>query len=245
MPPRDVNPDECTIDQRLLVLSRVPFFAALEHPQLEAVNGMFRAYGYSPGEPIYRSGTPANRLFVVAHGRVKTVRHTAAGQDVLFGILTPGEMFGGLPVLGSSEYLDDAEAQTACCVLGISSTDFRVVLQRNPGVALAVLDVVAARLHEAQEALAQLSGLPVEARVAAALLKLGEKLGVAQEGGVLLDTPISRQDLAAMTGTTTESVSRVMSEFRKQGLIESGRRWIVLRSLLSLAEIAGQSHAVN
>ncbi len=234
----ELDADACTFEHRLQVLGQVPFFRPLAPAELEAVNSLFHAYGYEPSALIYLSGAAAERLFVVVHGTVKLIRRTAAGQDVLLDILRAGEMFGSLPELGSRTYLEDAEAQTSCCALGISSADFRQVLQRYPGVALAVLGVMAERLQEAQAAISRLSAMPVEARIAAVLLKLGEKLGVEGEGGLLVDTPISRQDLAAMTGTTTESASRVMSDFRRQGLIQSGRRWVMLKDRAALAEIA-------
>ncbi|MCC6960316.1 MAG: Crp/Fnr family transcriptional regulator [Dehalococcoidia bacterium] len=211
------------------ILGAVPFFRHLAADELEAVNDLFSAFGYEPQETIYMSGAAAERLFVVAHGTVKLIRRTASGQDILLDILRPGDMFGSLPELGTREYLEDAEAQTSCCVLGVSSTDFQRILQRYPKVALSVLAIIAGRLQDAQGTISQLSAMPVEARIASALLKLGEKLGVESEGGLLLDTPISRQDLAAMSGTTTESASRAMSDFRRTGLIESGRRWIRIK----------------
>jgi CRP-like cAMP-binding protein len=97
---------------------------------------------------------------------------------------------------------------------------------------------VGARLQEARDAIARLSSLPVSARVAAALLKLAEKLGAPDPRGVLIRTPLSRQDLAAMTGATTESVSRVMSQLRRDGVIASGREWVAIRDAARLTEFA-------
>jgi CRP-like cAMP-binding protein len=69
-------------------------------------------------------------------------------------------------------------------------------------------------------------------------LYLAAKIGEEQEGGLLLQVPLSRQDLASMTGTTPESASRVISQFKKQGLVKSGRQWISLVDRAALAEIA-------
>ena len=233
-----ISPASCTVDHRLEVLHGLPFFQHLPHEQIAEINRQFHAYDVEAGATIYFSGDPAERLYVVAHGRVKLLRHSASGQDTLLDILTTGEMFGTLAALGDLTYPDTAEAQTFCCVLGIGAQEFQTILERSPDVAVHVLGIVAKRLQEAHTTISQISATPVEARVAAALVKLSEKLGVEDERGTLIQTRLSRQDIAAMTGTTTETASRVMSQFRRDGLIESGRQWIVVTDLPRLAEIA-------
>ncbi len=234
----DITPQMCSTDVRLRILGQVPFFAHLGHGDIEAVNALFRERGYTPGETIYRAGDPAARLYVVASGKVKVTRPTPTGQDVLLEILTPGEFFGSLSALGDREYADTAQAQTACCVLGIGTHEFHSILERYPAVAMQVLNILASRLQEAQDTIHQLSANSVESRVAAALLKLAEKLGQETKNGTLIQMPLSRQDLAEMTGTTTETVSRVLSHFRKAGLISSGRRWIALTNRDRLKTLA-------
>jgi CRP-like cAMP-binding protein len=228
----------CTIIHRRKLLQALRFFASLSAAEIEPVMELFRALAYEPQDTIYFAGEPADRLFVLAHGKVKLLHHTAGGQEVVFDLIGPGEMFGSLAALGDREYPHEARALTHCCALVITAGDFHAVLQRYPAVALAVLGIVAGRLQEARDAIARLSSLPVSARVAAALLKLAEKLGTPGAGGVLIGAPLSRQDLAAMTGATTESVSRVMSQLRRDGVIASGREWVAIRDAARLAEIA-------
>lgn len=238
---REVGPESCSIEHRHEILHGLPFFAHLSSEALAEINQQFYATGYAAGETVYFSGDPAERLFVVAHGEVKLLRHSAGGQDVLLDMLGEGEMFGTLTVLGDRSYPDTAVAQTPCCVLGISAADFQTILARVPEVALAVLGLVAERLQNAHDTISQISATPVESRVAAALLKLAEKLGVQDERGVLINTRLSRQDLAAMTGTTTETASRIMSQFRRDGLIESGREWIIVTNAAQLEQIASEA----
>lgn len=228
----------CTTIHRRKLLQALPFFAALAPVDMEAVNSHFRAQSYEPQDAIYFAGDPADRLFVLAHGKVKLSHHTAAGQEVVFDLIGPGEMFGSLALLGDREYRDEAVALTHCCALVITATDFQQVLERYPPVALAVLRVVAARLQDAREVISRLSALPVSARVAAALLTLAGKLGTQRPEGIRIQAPLSRQDLAAMTGATTESVSRVMSQLRRDGVIASGREWVAIRDAARLAKLA-------
>jgi CRP-like cAMP-binding protein len=236
--PEDVEPQMCSVPVRLKLLSQVPFFADLSSEDVAQVNELFREEGFAGGETIYFVGDPADRLCVVAAGKVKLMRHTLSGQDVLLDILVPGEFFGSLSILGDDAYPDTAQAQTNSCVLGIAAQDFQSVLRRYPSVAILALDIVSQRLRAAHEMIRQLSAHSVERRIASVLLKLAAKVGEKREAGLLIQMPLSRQDLAEMTGTTTETASRVMSQFRKDGLIRTGRQWVVIADYDRVSDIA-------
>jgi CRP-like cAMP-binding protein len=233
-----IEPASCSVDLRLSILQQLPFFAGLSQANIQAINDQFHEYGYKPGETIYHSGDRAANLYVVAAGKIKLLRHTLSGQDVLLNILVPGDFFGSLTTLGDEVLPDTAQAQTAACVLAISAERFRALLRQYPSMAVAVLDITAARLQEAQETVRQLSAHPVEQRLAVTLLKLADKLGQPSDVGLLIQMPLSREDLAQMTGTSTETVSRIMSQFLKDGIIQSGRQWVAVRDRSQLEEIA-------
>jgi CRP-like cAMP-binding protein len=235
----DLHPDVCSTHLRLRLLGKVPFFAGLSAPALDAVNRLFRDAGYTPGETIYTEGQPAERLCVVATGKVKLVRHALDGQEVILGLLGQGELFGSLALLGAQCHPESALAHTTACVLIITPQDFQSILFQHPQVALNVLEVVSRRLDESQDRIRQLSADPAERRVAHALLKLGETLGEERGGECLLQVPVSRQDLASMTGTTPETVSRILSQFRREGLVRSGRQWIAITDHRRLSQAAG------
>lgn len=227
----------CSPALRLAILRRVPLFAALDAGALALVDRRFHERGYGAGETIYYTGEPAATLFVVAMGKVKLLRH-GPRQDVLLDFLAPGELFGSLPVMGDRIYPDTAQAQTDCCLLEVPADDFQAILDEHPAVARALLDVVSERLLAAQATIGQLGAYPVESRVAAALLALARRFGAAERGEERIQLPLTRQDLADMTGATVETVSRVMSQLRKDGLIRSGRGWVALLDRERLAAIA-------
>jgi CRP/FNR family transcriptional regulator, nitrogen oxide reductase regulator len=235
-----IEPEMCTLDLRLTILRQLPFFSDLPERAIGEISSLFREVGYEPGQPIFVAGDPAVRLYVVAAGKVKLLRHALTGQEVVLDILLPGDFFGSLPVLGEAVYADTALAHTTCCALTITGSDFQQILQRYPPVSLALLEIVSHRLHEAHKVIHQLSTSPVESRVAATLLKLAEKAGKERAGEVLIQLPLSRQDLADMTGATIETVSRIMSQFRKQKLVRSGRGWVAIVDQEKLAELSKQ-----
>jgi CRP/FNR family transcriptional regulator, nitrogen oxide reductase regulator len=236
-----VPPAACSVELRLEILGNLPFFATLSPADVAAANERFRELGFAAGDTITFSDDPAASLYVVASGQVKLLHHTLAGKDVLLDVLTPGEFFGNLSAQEGATYLETAIAQTDACILAIPTAAFRAILGEHPAAALAVLDLTAQRLQSAQERVRQLSAYSVEQRIAVTLLRLAEKLGDEREVGWLIQTPLSRDDLAQMTGTTPESASRVMSQLQKDGLIASGRQWVAITDRFTLEERAGEA----
>lgn len=237
-PSAAADPHTCSHHHRLEILCALPFFAGLDDTALHEVNASFSSLPMDAGEPIYMAGDPATRLYVVAVGAVKIVRHTLRGKDVLLGILGPGELFGSLAILGDSEYADTAEAKTDGCILAIDAHDFDALLRRYPAAAVATLGTVAARLQEAHEAIHQLAALSVEQRLAAELLRLAARHGERHGNSVRITLPLARQELGDKVGATVETVSRVLSRFEREGVIESGRQWIAVSDVDALVELA-------
>jgi CRP/FNR family transcriptional regulator, nitrogen oxide reductase regulator len=223
------EPHDCPRPVRMTVLSQVPYFAGLDESELADIDRRTVSLSWAEGDPLYAAGTPAGHLYVLAAGRVRVTQPTPAGQDVLTDILTPGDLFGALSTLGEPMYPESAEAMTTTCALRIDPDAFRAVLTEHPQVALRVLDDVAGRLARARADVGRISTGSVAQRVATTLLRLSAKLGQSRaDGSTLLQVPLSRADLAGMTGSTPESVSRVMSRLRQDGVVESGRRWTAI-----------------
>ena len=234
-----IEAHHCTPVEQQRILAATPFFHTVPPEKMQQITATFHQGDYPAGASIHRSGEPAARLSIVAAGMVKLVRHTASGQDVVLDIIGTGEYFGSLADLGDLTYQEAAIAHTDCCILSTSATEFRRLLGEFPNVTLATLDFVASRLRTAQQNIEQISAHPVEQRVAATLLQFARRIGRPDGKTILIDMPLSRQDLADMTGAQVETVSRVMSEFRRAGIIESGRRWTAIRDRQALETIAG------
>ncbi len=239
-----VDPEFCSLDYRLKIIGRLPFFKELPANAISKINRLFHDRDVKANERIYFEGDDANNLYLVAMGKVKLVRNTGSGRDVLLDILHGGEYFGALTMLGEHVHTETAIAQTDCCILQITSTDFESILSQHPQVMRRALEVVSQRLAQSQEIIKQLSSYTVEQRIAAALLRLAGKLGETRGENVLIQLPFSRRDLAAMTGATTETVSRVMSRFSEEGLIKSGRKWVTITDMKRLKQLA-ETGAVN
>lgn len=228
---------QCTLSTRLHILSQVPFFQDLSVNDLEKVNALFHEKGFETGEVICFAGDPARQIFVVAEGRVKLTQHALTGKNILLDMLTPGEFFGRYSRDEGALNIETAQAQTKSCVLVINREDFQGVLNQYPLAALRVIDIMAERLQTAHERVHQLSAMAVDARIASVLLTLSKKFGEKRRGSLLIQVPLTREDLSEMAGTTIESASRVMSDLRKNGLIHSGRGWVAVVDTAGLQEL--------
>lgn len=231
----------CSVDLRLEKLGMVPFFQDLPEAELREVNKKFTANHYTRGETIYRQGDPSTMLRVVVAGNVKLVSHTSEGQSVLLDMLQPGDFFGNPAASGKEVYNETAETQTAACVLSIRLRDFRDVMNRYASVAMSVLDITTDRLQESRQRIRHLSTLPVKKRLAYILVTLANKFGEKDRQGLLIQLPLSRKDLADMAGTSTETTSRIMSQFQDDDLITSGRQWVAVKDKPELLRISAES----
>lgn len=232
-----IEKHHCTVEVRLEKLGMVPFFRSLDAEALQDVTMKFSSSHYSSGDTVYTEGEKATLLRVVVYGAVKLIRNTEDGKEILVDMLKPGEYFGSLNNPGNGTYTETAAAQSDACILSVGNREFRSVLNAHPAVAVDLLDNTAQMLNAAREHIHHLTSLPVEKRIAHILKKLCEKFGEHNEGGVLLQLPLSRRDLAGMAGTSTETASRIMSRFHHDGIITTGRKWVAITDTDALSEV--------
>ena len=232
-----VDAGSCSIDLKMKIIHRLPFFKELSHDSIKNINNLFNDVQYNADDTIYYSGDVASRLCVIASGSVKLIKQNKDGNNTLIDILKQGEFFGNLDPFGNTLYQETAMVQTSSCIMKIDTKDFRSILTKHPSVSLIVLDIMSKRLREAQEQIRQLSTIPVEGRIAYTLFKLSQKLGEKKDFGLLIQIPLSREDIAGMTGTTPETASRIISHMQKDNIIKTGRKWIAINNIDKLQKL--------
>jgi len=227
-----------TTGERVTALKSNPVFAGLPAKEIEALAGAARAETYRAREYVFLEGDPARWLCLVTSGRVKIVRHSRTGKDVVLDLLGPGGMFGGVAVMEERPYPAAAQAVEPTTVLKIPAEALTAASERHPDIIKEMALMIGRRLREAHDAVKSLSVDPVEARLAATVLRLAERDGARTKAGLALPFHLTRQSLADMTGTTVETTIRSVSRWLKAGLVidEGGRLVIVDRT--ALAEIA-------
>lgn len=228
-----------TVDSSLV--AHLPIFAGLGAAELAEIMREARSTRYPKNSAIFEQGEDAHSFFLLLHGHVRASKTTPTGEQIVVRYVAPGEIFGVAPAIGMTRYPATATAVDDSIVLTWPSAAWPRLVARFPALATNTLQTVGSRLQETHTRVLEMSTQQVEQRIAHALLRLAKQSGRKLDHGVEIDFPISRQDIAQMTGTTLHTVSRILSGWEQLGLIESGRQRIVLREPHRIFVLAEQS----
>jgi CRP/FNR family transcriptional regulator, nitrogen oxide reductase regulator len=219
-------------------LADVPLFKGVLPEALQQIIALAHLKHVTCGEFFFNEGDDALEFFVLTSGRVKLTQVTSEGNQVVLGHIGPGDAFGGVGSFGDPTYPVAAETVEPSMALAWTSCSMQHVLQAHSIVALNAIHFIADRLHDLQHRYRQLMTERVERRVARALLRLVREAGRRVDVGIEIDFPVSRQDIAEMTGTTLYTVSRLMSSWEERGILGGGRQHVVLLKPHALVTIA-------
>lgn len=219
-------------------LQTVGLFDGLNQPALEEIYRASRIERRNPGEFYFFQGDPADSVFVLAEGRIKLLQLTPDGQQVILRMIAPYTLFGVIASVDGATYPVTAEAVEACRALCWSHEVLRGLIARYPQIAQNVMQEMAGHVQEMQDRLREMATERVERRVARTLLRLVRAAGKRTEQGIEITMPVSRQDLAEMSGTTLFTASRIVSEWERQGLVRAGRERLVVLQPHGLVKIA-------
>lgn len=219
-------------------LAHVPLFRGVSPEVLSKIVGIAHSTSIAPGQFFFNEGEPAEHFYVLTSGRAKLTQLTPEGHQVVIRHVGPGDAFGGVGAFGEPAYPISAESVEASTALAWSSSTMRRLLESEPVLAVNALEMVASRLYDLQQRYRQAMTERVERRIARAVLRLVRDAGRRVEAGVQIDFPVSRQDIAEMTGTTLYTVSRLLSSWEQDGIISGGRQRIVLTNPHALVAIA-------
>lgn len=220
------------------LITDLPMFAGVGGDRLDEISIEAKSLRYAKGTNVFEQDAPATSFFILLDGHLRVAKLTPAGQQVVVRFVAPGEIFGVAKAIGRTTYPATATAVVDSVALVWPSAAWPRLIEKNPALATNALQTVGSRLQEAHTRVVEMSTEQVERRVAHALLRLAKQAGRKVEEGVRIDFPISRQDVAEMTGTTLHTVSRILSAWEAQGWVEGGRQKIVIREAHKLFVLA-------
>lgn len=223
-------------DPRLL--QRAEMFAGLPLEELENVMAAGVVRRLSAGERIFAQGDAGVTCHSLLEGRVKIVQTLPDGSQSVLRFIGPGEMYGTVAALMGQPFPADALAVTASLEVRWTVPAFRELMRRHPEIGVRSTASAGTRLFDLQSRVSELTSERVEQRIARTLLRLARKAGRSVDGGLEIDFPITRQDLAEMTGSTLHTVSRTLAAWDASGLTGSARRRIVVRDIPALEALA-------
>jgi CRP-like cAMP-binding protein len=191
------------------------------------------------GQALARQGEPARAFYLLESGFLKLLQLTAEGTELILRFVVPGDPFGGVVALNDAPYPVTAIAVQPSVVRTWSRETVADLLVTTPQVRVNIMREMATHMTEALTRVRELTTARVGERLAHTLLRLARQCGRSTPEGVLITQPLTRQELADLTGTTLYTVSRTLTKWEGMGLIESRKRLLLLRSLQKLEEVAG------
>lgn len=220
------------------LLRTIPVFRKLTHEDRQRVAAVSRVREYSRNDVVFNEGSPPDFFYTIARGRVKICKSTPAGKDVILEVFGVGDPFGAVAVYEGRPFPASAVAiEDTVCVL-VPRQEFFALLEQHPSLVRGLLLGLTHRLIELTNRMAELTGGRVEPRFARLFLKLADDNGRPGRGGVFIPLPLSRQELADMTGTTIETCIRIMSRWGKQHLVHTEKDGFVLLDRKGLEDLA-------
>jgi len=210
------------------VLAAVPLFAGLTSLAQDEAVRLAEVRRVPKGAAVFDQGSPASAFFVLLQGYVKAIQTTSSGQQTVMRFVGSKQFFGCASLMGITHYPESALAIKDSIVLSWNAADMIALMTSHPVIGVNVLTELGSRMMEVRSRLGGLHTERVSRRIAHALLHLIRQSGRQVETGVKIDFPLSRQDLAEMTGTTLYTVSRTLSQWQRLGILKSGRKSIVV-----------------
>ncbi len=222
----------------MTLLEQLLLFKGLDRPVLEEIHRQAIFREVQTGEFYFLQGDPAAEAFVLLEGKVRLGSINEDGQQVVIRLIGQGTLFGLIALTEEGIYPVSAEAMETCRAMVWQRENLLKVMAGSPKLALNAIRMMADQVREVQDRFRELSTERVERRLARSLIRLASQTGRKTPEGVLIDLPLSRQDLAEMSGTSLYTASRILSQWEGQGLVIAGREKVIIRHPHGLVTIA-------
>lgn len=221
------------------LISELPAFAGLGGTELDSILAAARSSRFGKDTEVFSQAAEAQQFFLLLSGHIRVVRTTPDGEQIIARYINEGELFGIAIAMGQATYPASAVAAIDCVILAWPNSAWPGLQSRSPSFGANAYQTIGARLQDTQARVEELSTQQVEQRIAGAVLRLVTQSGRKTSEGIEIDFPISRQDIAEMTGSTLHTVSRLLSAWEAEGIVRSGRQKVTVidpHKLMLIAE---------
>lgn len=221
------------------VLRQTTLFRRLSSDDRAHIAAVSHVREYERGDRIFAEGDPSDFFLTIVSGRVKVFKSTPAGREIIIEIFGAGDPLGAVAAYEGVPFPASATAIEPTTCLLIARPAFFTLLESNPTIVRGVLVGLTHRLVELTRRLSELTGGRVESRFARLFLKLADQMGRPERGGIFIAMPLSRQELADLSGTTIETAIRIMSRWGKEDVLVTEKDGFVVRNRDELEALAG------
>ncbi|WP_438351091.1 Crp/Fnr family transcriptional regulator [Paenibacillus sp. FA6] len=227
------------MEEMLVFLREFPFFKQLEVEELQKVSSYVITRTYDKGVNVFLEDGDGDELYIIQSGVVKIYRENEA-REIILAIFTEGDFFGEMAVL-ENELMRSASAKTMeeTTLYVLKRHDFHWLMNNNPQISLKIMQTALQRLRKANELITDLTILDARTRVTRGLLRLIEDHGVRHEDGIWIDLKLTHQQIADMTGTVRETVTKIMLELQNQNTIKIDKKKIFIYDIAKFEQLTG------
>lgn len=215
-----------------------PLMSCCVQEELDFIAAAKTSQFYHKGQTIFQQGNPVLGMHCIHQGKVKMSKVGGDGKEHIMRLVRQGDVMGFRPLLSGGPYTTSAVALEDSVVCLVPRPDVLHLIQSNRQFANVLLQQMAAGLGEAEERLLRMAYKPVRERLAEALMVVRRTFGPANPSSVPFSTALSREDLAALVGTAKETVSRLLTEYKDEGIISTRGSQITILSEERLVAIS-------
>ncbi|MTI81856.1 MAG: Crp/Fnr family transcriptional regulator [Firmicutes bacterium] len=209
----------------------------LKGDDLQEFQNNVQKHKVKSGQLIYSEGEKCDAINIIMHGRIKLYYESIEGKEQIVDIIGPGSVFGDVSLSTDSKYDVSAEAYEDGVFCSIPLDYYHKLVQAKPQVALRLLSVLESQLTKSRKTIRDLSLKRARQRMASIITRLAREEGKTDAETCKINLPVTVQTLAYMSGLTQETASRVLSEFRKDKLINLKNKRLEILMVNKLEEI--------
>jgi len=219
-------------------IAALEIFEGISASALRDVMAAVRVRALPRGRRVFDQGEPTERAHALLEGAVRISQAGSDGEQVVIRFIGPGEIFGAVAIYTDRRYPADAVTMADSLEASWSQSELYALLEKHPRIGINMIAIVGRRLAELQDRVRELATQRVERRIAHTLLRLLRQFGQPAEAGSTLSLPLRRKDIADITGTRLHSVSRVLAEWERAGLLVSSNQRLTVCSVKDVERIA-------
>lgn len=212
-------------------------FCKAKGESMDAIEHEKICTNYKKGEAVFKEGARPFGVFCLNAGKIKLVKTGDDGREHIVRLVRPGDPLGYRSLLSGDRYNASAVAIEDCNVCFVPKDLFLSILSSDHNLSLEMMKLLSSDLAKAEEQMTHLAQKPVRERVAEALLFIKETYGF-EEDNATINASFSREDIANIVGTATETVIRLLSELNKEDVIRLSGKKIVVLNQAKLVKIA-------
>lgn len=240
MPTVELNVTRCASCTQAPCTKQVAIFQRLSDAELTKIADMTTHKTFQKGETLMNEGDQTDTLYIIHGGQVKLSKMTLQGKEQILRILSTGDFFGELAIFDSgsvSNFTAVATAETAICML--TRDKMSAIMAQNPAIAMKLLADVTKRLAHTENLVQNLATKDPETRIANMIVEFCESFGTKKGSEILIQVPLTREEMANYIGVTRETISRKLRVLEEDGVLHVKGKKITVKDYDELLAYAG------